>query len=60
MSDKNVNLIKQFLSSIPNRYNDKSLDLIYRHGYLIALLARICADNPKIKKWIEHEITKSK
>ena len=60
MKDQNVNLIGQFLTALPKKYNDQHLDLIYRHGYLIGLLSEICDHDPKIRRWIKDKVDKAK
>jgi len=56
MNDKNINLVKALLSSLPSHSKDQHLDLVYRHGYLIGLLGQLLGTNSDVRREIEKRI----
>ena len=56
MNESKVNLVKELLTKLPRRYEDKHLDLVYRHGYLIGLLSELADKHHEVRRVIQQRI----
>lgn len=53
MNNKNTLAIKTLLSQLPIHYQDRYLDLVYRHGYLIGMLSELYGKNADVRNLID-------
>ena len=56
MKDRDYDLVKSLLTALPEKYSDRYLDLVYRHGYLIGLLSQLAKKDHEIRKELETRI----
>lgn len=56
MKDRDYDLVKSLLAALPEKYSDRYLDLVYRHGYLIGLLSQLAKKDREIRKELETRI----
>jgi hypothetical protein len=56
MKDPHVDLVKSLLSVLPEKFSDRYLDLVYRHGYLIGLLSELAKRDKQIRRELETRI----